>query len=210
MARECLLVRKRRRKAPRTTDSRGWFKHYSNLITDYEPLESNKLWVSDITYIPLNKGFLYLSLITDAYSHQIVGWDLSDTLHLEGALYALKKALATCKPITGLIHHSDRGSQYRSYEYVKLLQDYGVEISMTQTGDPKENAVAERINGIIKNEMLEGKTYQNIKTATKEIETAINIYNTQRPHSSCQMLTPDKAALQKGHLIKIWKKKIHT
>jgi len=207
LARQGLLVRKRRRRAPRTTDSRGWYKRFDNLAAGFEPGQANELWVSDITYVSLSSGFAYLSLVTDGYSRQVKGWDLSATLHLEGALQALRQALNGAGLLPGLIHHSDRGSQYTSHEYVKLLQDYQIKISMTQTGDPRENAIAERVNGIIKNELLEEKTFPDLETARRELQSKILIYNQKRPHSSCQMLTPDQAALRKGKLNKTWKKK---
>lgn len=208
LARHGLLVKRRRRRLPRTTDSSGWYKRFDNLAAGFEPVAVNQLWVSDITYVNLATGFAYLSLVTDAYSRQVKGWDLAPTLHLEGALQALQQALAGSKPIPGLIHHSDRGSQYTSHEYVKLLQDYKIKISMTQSGDPRENAIAERINGILKNELLEEKTFPDLETARRELENKITIYNQKRPHSSCQMLTPDQAAQRKGKLNKTWKRKI--
>lgn len=206
LSREGLLVKRRKRKYPQTTDSSGWFKKYQDLTINFVPLQVNQLWVSDITYIPLDKeGFLYLSLITDAYSHQIVGWDLQKSLATEGPLRALKMALHNCKPIPGLIHHSDRGTQYRSFEYVNLLQDYGVKISMTQSGDPRENAIAERVNGIIKNELLEEKSFNCFENALKQITKVVYIYNHQRLHASCQMLTPIEASVKTGMLHKSWK-----
>jgi putative transposase len=208
LARHGLLVKKRRRRAPRTTDSSGWYKRFDNLAAGFEPVAANQLWASDITYVSLTHGFAYLSLVTDGYSRQVKGWHLAPTLHLEGALQALRQALAGSGPMPGLIHHSDRGSQYTSHEYVNLLQDYKIKISMTQSGDPRENAIAERINGIIKNELLEEKIFPDLETARKELQTKINIYNQKRPHSSCQMLTPDQAALRKGKLTKTWKRKI--
>lgn len=206
LAREGLLVKRRKRKYPQTTDSSGWFKKYQDLTTNFIPLQADQLWVSDITYLPLQQeGFLYLSLITDAYSHQIVGWNLQKNLTTEGPLEALKMALKERKPIAGLIHHSDRGSQYRSFDYVNLLQDYEVKISMTQSGDPRENAIAERVNGIIKNELLEDKMFTCSKEALKQVTKAISVYNYERLHASCQMLTPIEASFKKGPLLKNWK-----
>lgn len=210
LARHNLLVKRRHRRLPRTTDSSGWYKRFDNLAAGFEPVEANQLWVSDITYVSLSNGFAYLSLITDGYSRQVKGWDLAPTLHLEGALQALQQALTGAGPMPGLIHHSDRGSQYTSHEYVNLLQDYKIKISMTQTGDPRENAIAERINGIIKNELLEEKIFPDLQTARKELQNKITIYNQKRPHASCQMLTPDQAAQRKGKLIKAWKKKTNN
>ncbi len=206
LAREGLLVKKRKRKYPQTTNSTGWFRKYEDLTIGFTPLQTNRLWVADITYIPMAvERFSYLSLLTDAYSRQIVGWSLQENLSTEGPLEALKQALQKCKPIAGLIHHSDRGAQYRSIEYVKLLQDYGANISMTQSGDPRENPIAERINGIIKNELLEEKVFDSFLHASQQIGKAILIYNEKRPHASCQMLTPNQASTKKGILLKKWK-----
>ena len=208
LAREGLLVKRRRRKFPQTTNSSGWFKRYEDLTLGLSPEKPCQLWVTDITYIPvLEDRFMYLSLLTDAYSHQILGWSLKDNLTTEGPMEALRQALKTCKPMAGLIHHSDRGCQYRSFEYVNLLQDYQAKISMTQSGDPRENPVAERVNGIIKNELLEGKIFTSPTHALNQIEKAIQVYNEIRPHSSCQMLTPNRAAQKTGILIKTWKRK---
>jgi putative transposase len=206
LAREGLLVKKRKRKYPQTTNSTGWFRKYKDLTIGFAPLQTNRLWVADITYIPMvTEGFSFLSLLTDTYSHQIIGWSLQETLATDGPLEALKQALKKCKPIAGLIHHSDRGTQYRSIEYVKLLQDYGADISMTQSGDPRENAIAERVNGIIKNELLEEKVFSSFLQATQQIRQAVLIYNEKRPHASCQMLTPNQASTKKGILLKKWK-----
>lgn len=205
LAREGMLVKRRKRKFPRTTDPTGWFRRYEDLTVGLIPGRTDQLWVSDITYIHLRDRFLYLSLLTDAYSHQIVGWSLREDLTTEGPLEALKVALTTRKPIPGLIHHSDRGTQYRSLEYVNLLQDYHARVSMTQSGDPRENPVAERVNGIVKNELLEARTFPSYEVAKWLIEKAIKVYNAKRPHSSCQMLTPDKAAEMVGPLKKTWK-----
>lgn len=206
LAREGLLVKKRKRKYPQTTNSTGWLSKYEDLTIGFCPLQTNRLWVADITYIPMAvERFSYLSLLTDTYSHQIVGWSLQETLTTDGPLEALREAFKMCKPMAGLIHHSDRGTQYRSIEYVKLLQDYGADISMTQSGDPRENAIAERVNGIIKNELLEDRVFTCFKQALQLIGRAVIIYNQKRPHASCQMLTPNEASTKKGLLLKKWK-----
>lgn len=199
-----LLIRKRRRSKPPTTFSHHWLRKYQNLIIGFVPTAPNQLWVSDITYIHLKEGFAYLSLITDAYSHKIVGFYLCEDLSAKGCVMALKMALKNNPSQDKLIHHSDRGLQYCSHDYVKLLQDNGIEISMTQNGDPRENAVAERMNGILKDELLE-MCYPTFASAQEAIATAISIYNHQRPHSSVDMLTPVVAHTKTGELKKHWK-----
>jgi len=199
-----LLVRRRRRSKPQTTFSNHWLRKYKNLIIDFVPNQANQLWVSDITYIYLETGFAYLSLITDAYSHKIVGFYLCEDLSAKGCVQALKMALNNNPLRDKLIHHSDRGLQYCSADYVKLLQDNGIEISMTQNGDPLENAMAERVNGILKDELLE-VCYPIFADAQEDIATAISIYNHHRPHSSVDMLTPVIAHTKTGVLKKHWK-----
>src|SRR5207253_6265873 len=124
------------------------YRRFANIVRDFIPTGPNQLWVSDITYIHLQNGFAYLSLITDAYSRKIVGYCLLDTLAAAGPLMALKMALLNNPEISDLIHHSDRGVQYCCDEYIHLLKKYGIKISMTESGDPLENALAERVNGI--------------------------------------------------------------
>jgi transposase InsO family protein len=198
-----LLIRRRKRKV-QTTFSKHWYKKYPNLIKQYEPLAANLLWVSDITYIILKEGFAYLSLITDAYSRKIIGFYLSKTLEAIGCLNALQMAIDSCSDYSELIHHSDRGVQYCSLNYVDLLKSNCIKISMTENGDPLENAIAERVNGILKEELLEQK-YADFKTAQLCVVKAIIIYNALRPHSSCDMLTPQMAHLHTGLLKKHWK-----
>jgi len=198
-----LLVRKRKRTV-QTTFSRHGYKKYSNLIKQYEPLAANLLWVSDITYICLEEGFAYLSLITDAYSRKIVGFYLSETLENIGCIHALKMAIDGCPDCSSLIHHSDRGVQYCSLAYIDLLTDNQIKISMTEQGDPLENAIAERLNGILKEELLQQK-YPDFKTAKTNVAKAVVVYNTLRPHSSCNMLTPHEAHIETGTLKKHWK-----
>jgi len=198
-----LLIRKRKRKA-QTTFSKHWLKKYPNLIRQFIALSANLLWVSDITYILVGDGFAYLSLITDAYSRKIVGFYLCQTLEATGSIHALKMALSNCSDTSKLIHHSDRGVQYCSGDYVKILQDKSIQISMTENGDPLENAIAERINGILKEELLQVK-YNCFDEAKKSVARAISIYNTLRPHSSCEMLTPNLAHQKQGELKRYWK-----
>jgi len=199
-----LLIRKRKRKVPITTFSDHWMRKYPNLIVDFIPTAPNQLWVSDITYITLKYDFSYLSLITDAYSRKIVGFYLSQTLSADGCIKALQMALKNNPQLGRLIHHSDRGSQYCCADYVSILDKHFVKISMTQSGNPLENAIAERVNGILKDELLE-KVYLNYEQARQAIAAAISIYNYQRPHSSIDMLTPIEAHLKEGELKRRWK-----
>ena len=199
-----LLIRKRKRRVPVTTFSDHWMRKYPNLIIDFIPTAPNQLWVSDITYITLKDDFAYLSLITDAYSRKIVGFYLSETLSADGCIKALQMALKNNPQLGRLIHHSDRGSQYCCADYVSILDKHFVKISMTQSGDPLENAIAERVNGILKDELLE-KIYINYQEAKQAIAAAISIYNYQRPHSSIDMLTPVEAHLREGELKRRWK-----
>lgn len=150
-----LLVKHRRLRIA-TTDSRHRYRRYPNLIRELVPIRPHELWVSDITYLNTGEGHLYLSLITDAYSRMIVGWNISNKLEAEGALSALLMALEQlpAKSTLDLIHHSDRGIQYCSDKYVSRLKASGIAISMTENGDPLENAIAERVNGILKTEWL--------------------------------------------------------
>jgi putative transposase len=202
-----LLVRKRRRKGPRTTFSHHWLHKYPNLIVDFIPTAPNQLWVSDITYIELEGEFAYLSLITDVYSHKIVGYYLSEDLSAQGPLAALEMALRQLpENFKGmLIHHSDRGVQYCCEKYVALLLKHSIRISMTQSGNPRENPVAERANGIFKDEFLFDIHFKNIEQARYEIAAAVSIYNNLRPHLSIELLTPAQAHARSGVLKKRWK-----
>ena len=198
-----LLIRKRKRKAV-TTFSKHWLKKYPNLIKGFVPLAPNLLLVSDITYIVVADGFAYLSLVTDAYSHKIGGFYLSRTLEAKGSVIALKMAIKSCIDTTNLIHHSDRGVQYCCADYVNILEEKTIKISMTENGDPLENAIAERVNGILKEELLEVK-YDSFEDAQKSVARSIAIYNSLRLHSSCDMLTPMQAHKKEGELKKHWK-----
>ena len=198
-----LLVRKTKR-CVFTTNSKHFFYRYPNLVKDFIPLKAHELWVADITYIPLKHRFAYLFLITDAYSRKIVGFHVSDDMKVSSAVLALKKALAQKPPETIVIHHSDRGIQYCSTDYVTLLQQHHALISMTQNGDPYENAIAERINGILKTEFI-SSYYSDIDTASKHIARCITIYNYRRRHSSLNWQIPDDVHKQKGPQIRRWK-----
>jgi putative transposase len=200
-----LLVKTRRRSQPRTTDSNHWLKRYPDLIIDIKISRSNALWVSDITYIRLKGGhFGYLSLITDAYSRKIVGFHLSNTLSADGPVRALEMALKSRAGNAPLIHHSDRGSQYCSDTYITLLKDNNISISMTQSGDPRDNAIAERVNGILKQELLT-EIYPTLNQAHQSVVAAVDIYNRIRLHSSLDMMTPEKAHTHTGQIKRRWK-----
>jgi len=200
-----LHVRKRKFRAV-TTNSYHWLHKYPNLIKGLSPERPNHLWVSDITYINTENGFLYLYLITDAYSRKIIGWQLSDNLGSDNAILALFMAIsqlpADCNEI---IHHSDRGIQYCSVKYVKVLETHGIKISMTENGDPYENAIAERVNGILKTEWLYDMDLHGYIDALAAVKQIIKIYNTERLHSSIEMLTPNQAHSQSGKLKRLWK-----
>ena len=207
-----LKVRKRFRK-PRTTDSTHGLPVFPNLVKDYIPLSPNRLWVSDITYITIwsderHYVFCYLSLILDAYTKEIIGWSVGPTLNTRYLLVALQMALERIKDIPkadiDLTHHSDRGCQYASSKYIRLLQDNGIKISMTESGNPKDNAQAERINNTMKNELLKGMRFHSIKEVEDAVQKAVRFYNEERPHMSIDMMTPHEAAHQVGELTKRW------
>jgi len=199
-----LLVTRRKRKGSVTTFSKHRFKKYPNIVKGFIPIAPNQLWVSDITYVHLNEGFAYLSLITDAYSHKIVGFYLSKDLSANGPLKALRMALTSNSTITNLIHHSDRGVQYCCDDYVKLLNKNSIKISMTENGDPLENALAERVNGILKTELLE-EVFPDFKVAQQAVAVACSTYNHLRPHGSIDNLKPYEAHQKSGELPKRWK-----
>lgn len=198
-----LLVRRVKR-STHTTNSKHRFYCYPNLAKAFTPLKAHELWVADITYIPLKERFAYLFLITDAYSRKVVGFHVSDDMKVSSATVALNKALAQKPPATIVIHHSDRGIQYCSTEYVSLLQQHHALISMTNNGDPLENAIAERVNGILKTELL-SSYYKDIDTAATHISRCITIYNHRRRHSSLNWQVPAVVHQQQGPQIRRWK-----
>ena len=176
------------------------------MIEGYVPLKANQLWVSDITYVETASGFVYLNLITDAYSRKIIGWAIGETLEAKYTIEALRMALKQLpKETEGLIHHSDRGVQYCCGDYVKILKKNHVQISMTENGDPRENAIAERVNGILKDEWLNQMKLKSLEHAIAELKRIIMIYNNYRPHSSLDMKTPEFAHSQSGEFKKHWK-----
>lgn len=204
-----MLVRRRKRRI-QITNSFHWLRKYPNLIRNFIPTAPNQLWVSDITYWKINTGeHLYISFITDAYSHKIVGYQVAETLEAIESIHALQMALSAlgAESHLNLTHHSDRGLQYCSHAYLKLLQDYKIKISMTENGDPLENVVAERINGIVKEEYLETYEINCLKDAKELLKEVVELYNSERPHMSISNLTPNHIHHSKTHIKteKLWK-----
>ena len=185
------MLVKRKKASCRTTNSYHHFHKYNNLVKDMKVSHPNQVWVSDITYIRTLNGFCYLALITDMYSRKIVGYDLSDTLELTGCLGAFKRAQKTARPAAGLVHHSDRGVQYCSNQYVDELKRHGVLLSMTEENHCYENALAERVNGILKDEFYLDQCFYSTEHARVAAKNAINIYNSKRLHLSLGYKTPD-------------------
>lgn len=203
----CLQV-KRKKTYAKTTQSLHFYKKYPNIIKGLDIKRSEQVFVSDITYIRSNEGFMYLYLITDAYSKQIMGWELSDNLKALNAKTALKMALKNRQyPDRSLIHHSDRGFQYCHPSYVDMLQKNNIRVSMTDKYDPYENAIAERVNGILKGEYEIGDGFLGLKDSLREIRHAIWLYNNDRPHLSCHGLEPVKAHKKENYKLKKWTKK---
>lgn len=184
------LLIARRRNYQRTTQSYHRFRTYKNLVSDVEINRIHQVFVADLTYIDTFEGFCYLALITDAHSRKIVGYDLSQSLSIEGSLRALGMALQEVKQPQGLIHHSDRGIQYCSDAYVELLRQHSVQISMTEEDHVFENAMAERVNGILKTEFLLGQKLSCFAVAKELVDESIHIYNHERLHMSLNYQTP--------------------
>ena len=212
----CKLMRtlnlqvKRRRKYVSTTDSNHRYHKWSDLTQQLHLSAPEQLLVSDITYLRTEKGFVYLSLITDAYSRKIMGHHLSQHLKAEGCLIALSKALTSLNNKRSVIHHSDRGIQYCCDAYVQKLQQNDIKISMTQNGSPYENALAERVNGILKGELGLDKVFESYSHAVGSTHQAIDTYNRLRPHMSCGYLTPSQAHINTEPLKKQWKSRQKT
>lgn len=181
----------RKKYSARTTNSYHRFYKYKNIIKEVEVNKPNQVWASDITYIRTVKGFCYLALITDMYSRKIVGYDLSDSLELGGCVRALNKAVYQAKNINGLIHHSDRGIQYCSNIYTQILKRKKIDISMTEENHCYENALAERVNGILKDEFYMDQTFINTAHAKRAVKSAIKLYNEIRLHLSLDFKTPN-------------------
>jgi len=191
LLRERRMLIRRKRPNHKTTNSFHRFYKYSNLIKDLEIIRPNQVWVSDITYIRTVKGFCYLALITDLYSRKIIGHDISDSLELKGCLRALQKAQRQSRARNQTIHHSDRGIQYCSNQYVAALKSKGMLISMTEENHCYENAVAERVNGILKSEFYLDTCFTNLEHAKRAVKNAIKIYNHKRMHLSLDFKTPE-------------------
>jgi len=200
-----LLIRQRKRKVI-TTDSRHWMHKYTNLVRELSCTRPEQLWVSDMTYIRMGNQWGYLSLITDAYSRKIMGYCLRTDMLAQGCVDALQMALDNRRyPHEPLLHHSDRGSQYCSAAYVGLLRSNRIAISMTENGDPYENALAERMNGILKAEFNLYSSQLGFEPTCQLIKASITAYNEERPHGSCDFLTPEQAHHRHGTLKKRWK-----
>lgn len=209
-----LKIRIKARK-PKTTDSTHGLPVFPNLVYSFIPDRINQLWVSDITYIRIwlseaEYTFCYLSLITDVYNHEIVGWQVGRSLETKFSSEALEMAFKKLEgldegTVSRLIHHSDRGVQYASRDYVSLLTDKKIRISMTENGNPKDNAVAERVNETIKVELFKGMRFKNIREVKDAVAKAVDFYNNERPHMSNDMMTPAEAAKCNGELKKWWK-----
>jgi len=207
-----LKVRQRKCRV-KTTDSRHDLPTYPDLVKSLIPDQPCRVMVSDITYIAIKISpgrdeyvFCYLSLITDYYTKEIIGYSVGETLEAKYPLQALQMAIAHYKgkDLSGLIHHSDRGVQYASYAYTARLKDSKIKISMTESGNPKDNAVAERVNSTIKNELFKGMEFYSIQEVKKAVKAAVEFYNLERPHLSLNGMTPSEAARCQGELKKRW------
>lgn len=191
-----------------TTNSHHRFRVHKNLILEMPVIRPEQVWVSDITYIGKREKPCYLSLITDAYSKKIMGYYVADNMDTSSSVRALNMAVKSRKDKeASLIHHSDRGVQYCANAYQKILQKNGIQCSMTNNGDPYENAVAERINGILKQEFILDTYHADLDIMRKIVKEAIRIYNNQRPHYSNYMLTPEQMHVQNDIQIKTYKRK---
>jgi len=214
LRRHQLLV-KRKSKRAITTHSYHFFRRYPNLIKGLDVDRPHQVWVSDITYIWVREEeiFLYLFLLTDQYSRKIIGYKLAKNMRATHAISMLKMALGQLPEQRGnLIHHSDRGIQYCSYDYTDLLMDNTIGISMTENSDPLENSIAERVNKTLKEEFMEDykNGFASLKEANHSIPRIIDFYNQKRPHRSLDMMTPNQAHLTNGKLKKHWKNYYRT
>lgn len=206
LRKEQMLITKRR-KYVKTTNSKHWMRTYSDSSKQLQLKQPEQLWVADITYLSTREQTVYLHLVSDAYSKKIMGYRLSKDLKAESTLKALQMALnRRVYQNRNILHHSDRGLQYCSRIYIDELRRNKCQISMTQDGSPYDNAVAERINGILKDEFYCDEKFDSFNQAKKHIEQSIMIYNTKRPHLSCSMLTPTEMHQQNFLPVKYWKK----
>lgn len=186
------LLVDRQKRSVTTTMSHHRFKVYGNLVKDINITGVHQVLVSDITYIRTDEGFVYLTLVMDAFSRKIVGYDCSDSLEAEGCLRSLDQALQQLPRAHHAIHHSDRGTQYCCHAYVNKLRSAGVSISMTEENHCYENAQAERLNGILKQEYMLGQTFKSKSNCYGAIDQAIHLYNTRRPHQSLNYQIPEQ------------------
>lgn len=195
------------KKSTKTTDSRHDYPVYPDLVKDLLITRPNQVWVSDITYVNTLQGFCFLFLVTDAYTRQIIGRAVAPGLGSCYALEALNMASdhLSAGKVVDLIHHSDRGMQYACIEYITRLKDLGIQVSMTQSGNPKDNAIAERVNGILKREFLNPHSFRDIEHLKQVVDISVTFYNNQRPHRSLDMKTPSQAALLTGIIKKKWR-----
>jgi len=201
------LLIKRKKRYVITTDSKHWRRQYPDLVRELIPSRPEELWVSDITYFRTKEGFIYGHLITDAYSKKLVGFEVSNNMKATTTLLALKMAIKNRYYDEPLIHHSDRGFQYLSRVYTDCLKQHEIKISVTQDGNPYHNPVAERINGILKDEFGFYGIFDNLEEAKMLIEKSARIYNERRPHWSNHLLTPNEMHQQRELKIRTWKKK---
>lgn len=198
LLRDHRLLLPRRRSRQRTTDSNHGWPVYPNRLAEQTPDGPHQAWAADITYIRCQEGFAYLALVTDVYSRQIVGWDLSRSLELEGACRALQRAYKQAPEQARPLHHSDRGSQYASRAYRTQLKTHKSTISMTEEDHCYENALAERVNGILKQEFYMDQCFADVEQARKACREAIWSYNYLRPHMSLDYQTPAQYHEERG------------
>lgn len=206
---------RRRRRRPRTTDSTHGNPVYPNLIKALIPTRMGEVIVSDITYVPMidsitgERTFCYASLVLDSYSKILLGYSIGPTLEtsypLEALYMAVEVLTAHDVDLSSVIHHSDRGTQYTSADYIEVLHQYEISISMTESGNPKDNPEAERINNTLKNELFKDMVFHTIDDVLKAMNTAVPFYNEERPHRSIEMLTPMEAATRAGRFKRGWK-----
>lgn len=192
LRREGLLIGRKEARAPRTTWSAHGFRDYDNLLVDLVIRGPHEAWVSDITYVRTKEGFVYVFVITDRWSRKIVGYNAAVSLEAEGAVRALSMALGQLPEGKVPIHHSDRGIQYCCWQYVEILEGRGIRVSTTQENHCYENAVAERVNGILKQEYWLGETFETRSDAAEALRQAVWLYNTRRPHTSLEYRTPSE------------------
>lgn len=187
-----MLVEKKTSEWPKTTQFNPNLPVFRNLIKNRKLTGSNQVWVADITYIRTMEGFMYLGLITDKWSRKIVGYNLGETLETDGVLKALAMGVKGLRSDEKPIHHSDRGSQYASHDYVKQAREAGLRMSMTENNHTAENAMAERVNGILKQEYNLDANFINKPEARKTTKQGVSLYNNRRPHTALKLKTPQE------------------